>query len=48
MQNEKDFFYHYNEFLQNLDFETVFQKIVYELLVFVLYKIVYFFLTDYY
>ena len=26
MQNEKDYFYHYHEFLHNLDFEIVFKK----------------------
>ena len=34
MQNEKDFFYHYNEFEHIQGFEMVFQKIVGALLLF--------------
>ena len=35
MRNEKEYFYQYNEVEHNLDFEIVFKKTVYALLVFV-------------
>ena len=49
MQNEKDYFYHYNELVHIQDLETVFQKTVYAFLVFVILDdIVHLFDIDYY
>ena len=49
MQNGKDYLNQYNEFLQILDFEKFFQKIVYALLVFeILNNDNYLYLIDYY
>ena len=48
-QNEKDSFYHCNEFLQNRDFEKLFSEIVDALLVFViLNKNIHLFEIDYF
>ena len=47
MQNEKDFFYHYNVFEYTQDFVLLFHKIVGALMVFaVLKNIVYLYLID--
>ena len=34
MQNERDYLYHYEKYLQNQDFEIIFWKIVHGLLVY--------------
>ena len=47
MQNEKDYFNEYNEFLQKHDFEKLSYKIVGAFLVFeILYDNIYFYLID--
>ena len=49
LQNEKEYFFHYNEFVHIQHFEIVFSKIVYALLVFVfLDNIISLFKIDYY
>ena len=41
MQDQKDYFYHYNKILHILDFDKFFHKILYDTLVLVILKIPY-------